>query len=184
MPCSIATLIEIDDAEAVEDAPARRREQPQIDAVLIGEDGAAYYDSRVILEYLDHLAGGGKIIPGEPERRFAALRLQALCDGILDASILAIYEGRWRPPEKHEPKWLDHQAGKVQRALAAIEKSPPMLDPLPALPDVGQIALACALGYRDFRFGGNWRSDYPRLVVWLDAFAARVPAFAATAPAA
>jgi glutathione S-transferase len=91
--------------------------------VLIGEDGVAYYDSRVILEYLDHLAGGGKIIPREAARRFAALRLQALCDGILDASILAIYEGRWRAPDKYEPKWLEHQAGKVQRALAELEKS-------------------------------------------------------------
>ncbi len=86
--------------------------------VLIVEDGIAFYDSRVILDYLDHRAGGGKIIPREPAQRFAALRLQALCDGILDASILTVYEGRWRPPEKHEPKWLDHQAGKVTRALA------------------------------------------------------------------
>jgi hypothetical protein len=39
------------------------------------------------------------------------------------------------------------------------------------------------LGYRDFRFGGSWRADHPRLVGWLDDFAARVPAFAATKPA-
>ena len=50
------------------------------------------------------------------------------------------------------------------------------------MPDVGQIALACALGYRDFRFAGSWRKDHPRLVAWLDNFAARVPAFAATRP--
>jgi glutathione S-transferase len=50
------------------------------------------------------------------------------------------------------------------------------------LPNVGQIALACALGYRDFRFGKSWRADHPRLVGWLDDFAARVPAFAATQP--
>ena len=51
-----------------------------------------------------------------------------------------------------------------------------------APPNVGQIALACALGYRDFRFEGTWRKDHPRLVAWLDQFAARVPAFAATKP--
>jgi glutathione S-transferase len=152
--------------------------------VLIAENGGALYDSRVILEYLDHRAGGGKIIPREAPQRFAALRVQALCDGILDASILTIYEGRWRPPEKHESKWLDHQAGKVKRALAMLEAAPPVLDPVPGLPHVGQIALACALGYRDFRFGGTWRGDHPRLVAWLDGFAARVPAFAATAPKA
>jgi glutathione S-transferase len=147
--------------------------------VLIVDDGSTIYDSRVILEYLDERAGGGKIVPREPGRRLKALRLQALCDGILDASILTVYEGRFRRPEVHEPKWLELQAGKVSRALAVLEAEPPPLDPVP---DVGQITLACALGYRDFRFAGDWRSDHPRLVGWLDRFAAQIPAFAATNP--
>ena len=152
--------------------------------VLIAEDGTAYYDSRVILDYLDDRAGGGKIVPRDAKARLAALRLQALCDGILDASILTIYETRWRKAETHEPKWLEHQAGKVSRALAALEAAPPPLDATPqVLPNVGQITLACTLGYRDFRFNGTWRGDHPRLVAWLDQFAARVPAFAATKPA-
>jgi glutathione S-transferase len=147
--------------------------------VLILEDGSAVYDSRVILDYLDDRAGGGKIVPRQPKERLAALRLQALCDGILDASVLTIYEARYRKPEMHEPKWLELQAGKVARALGILEAAPPPID---AMPDVGQIALACAIGYRDFRFGGSWRGEYPRLVAWLDNFAARVPAFAATKP--
>jgi len=144
---------------------------------LIVEDGTVFYDSPVILEYLDHRAGGGKIIPKDPNARFAALTLQALCDGILDAGILLVYEGRWRPAEKHEPKWIDHQRGKVQRALDVLEAAPPQLD---AMPNVGQITLACALGYGDLRFEGKWRESHPRLVKWLDEFAARVPAFEAT----
>ncbi len=148
--------------------------------VLIAEDGVAYYDSRVILDYLDDRAGGGKIVPRDAKARLAALRLQALCDGILDASILTIYETRWRKAEAHEPKWLEHQAGKVTRALAALDAAPPALDA--GLPNVGQITLACVLGYRDFRFGSGWRSDHPRLVAWLDNFAARVPAYVATKP--
>jgi glutathione S-transferase len=147
--------------------------------VLLVEDGSAIYDSRVILDFLDERAGGGKIVPRAGKERLAALRLQALCDGILDASILTIYEGRYRKPDMHEPKWLELQAGKVSRALAVLEAAPPPIDPTP---HVGQIALACALGYRDFRFGGSWRSEYPRLVAWLDNFAARVPAFAASKP--
>jgi glutathione S-transferase len=147
--------------------------------VLLFEDGSTLFDSPVILEYLDTLAGGGKIIPKETKARFDALRLEALADGILDASILLVYEGRYRPPEKHEQKWLDLQAGKVARGLAELEKAPPGLD---SPPNVGQITLACALGYRDFRFHGSWRKEYPRLVAWLDKFAAQVPAFAATMP--
>jgi glutathione S-transferase len=143
------------------------------------EPGTVLFDSRVILEYLDHRAGGGRIIPTDAAARFAALRLQALADGLMDASILLVYEGRWRPAEKHEPKWVDHQAGKVARTLASLETAPPGLD---APPTVGQIALACALGYRDFRFAGTWRKDHPRLVAWLDNFAAHVPVFNATKP--
>jgi glutathione S-transferase len=104
--------------------------------------------------------------------------MQALCDGILDASILTVYEGRWRAPEHHERKWLEHQAGKVTRALGVLNDAPPKHG---GLPHVGQIALACALGYRDLRFSTAWRADYPRLAAWLEDFAARVPSFAATA---
>ena len=145
---------------------------------LILDDGTVYYDSRVILEVLDHLAGGGRIIPREPTARFAALRLQALCDGILDASRAAgLRETATGRPTSSVQSWIDRQADKVARGLAALEAAPPTLDPMP---DVGQIALACVLGYRDLRFGGTWRKDHPRLLAWHDKFAAQVPAFAAT----
>ncbi|MGI8527763.1 MAG: glutathione S-transferase N-terminal domain-containing protein [Pseudolabrys sp.] len=123
--------------------------------VLKAEDGAEYYDSRVIVEYLDQRAGGGKIIPRDGAARFSALRMQALGDGINDASLLQVYEGRYRPAEKIVQGWLDLQAGKVARGLAALEAAPP--PPLTATPDVGQIAVACALGYLDLRFAGAWR---------------------------
>lgn len=173
--------IAIEAADTNDPGDSIRQQNPvgKIPALLV-EDGNVYFDSRVILDYLDHRAGGGRIMPADPAARFAALRLQALADGMMDASILIVYEARWRPAEKHEAKWLDHQAGKVARALAALEQSPPSAN---AAPTVGDIALACALGYRDFRFDGAWRADHPRLVKWLDDFTARVPAFAATRPA-
>jgi glutathione S-transferase len=149
--------------------------------VLLLDDGGTLFDSPVILEYLDMLAGGGKIIPAEKKARFEALRLQALADGILDASILLVYEGRYRAKEKHEQKWLDLQSGKVARGMAELEAKPPGLG---TPPTVGEITLACALGYGDFRFEGRWRKDYPKLVAWLDKFAAQVPAFDATKPPA
>lgn len=146
---------------------------------LVLDDGTTLFDSRVILEYLDHRAGGGRIIPLDPSLRFPALRLQALADGIMDACILLIYEGRYRPAEHHVQSWLDFQAGKVARGLAALEQDPPKLG---AAPNVGDIALACTLGYRDFRFQGTWRAEHPRLVAWLDEFAAKVPAFNESKP--
>jgi glutathione S-transferase len=172
--------IAIEPADTMSPSDTVRQQNPlgKIPALVL-EDGSVLFDSRVILDYLDHRAGGGRIVPTDAGARFSALRLQALADGLMDASVLLVYEGRWRPTERHERKWVDHQAGKVARALAALEAAPPALTaPL----DVGQIALACALGYRDFRFEGTWRADHPRLVNWLEGFAARVPAFAATKP--
>jgi glutathione S-transferase len=170
--------VTIEPADTVEPSDSLRRQNPLGKIpVLILDDGTALYDSPVILEYLDHRAGGGRIIPTAPAARFAALCQEALCDGILDAAILQVYEGRWRPPEHHVAKWVEHQAGKMTRALAALEAEPPGLD---TPPHVGQITAACALGYLDLRFEGTWRRDYPRLVAWLDRFAAAVPSFAAT----
>ena len=174
----LADQIEIRDTDLNSaDDPIRRQNPLGKVPALILEDGTTYYDSRVILDYLDHLAGGGRILPREPQPRFAALRLQALCDGILEASLLIVYEGRYRPPEMKVQSWLDRQAEKVTRGLAVLEAAPP---PIATPPTVGQIALACVLGYRDLRFGGDWRKDHPRLLAWHDKFAAQVPAFAAT----
>jgi glutathione S-transferase len=167
----------------LQDATDTIRKQNPVGKIpaLVLEDGSALFDSRVILEYLDHRAGGGKIIPRDPKTRFPALRMQALADGMTDAQILVVYEGRWRAAEKHEKKWVDYQSDKIKRGLAEFETAPPQLD---GMPHVGQIALACFLGHRDLRFNGDWRADHPKLVVWLDRFAAQVPAFNATKVAA
>jgi glutathione S-transferase len=174
--------VTIEKADPTDVADSIRQQNPigKIPA-LITEDGTVLYDSPVILEYLDHRAGGGKIIPQESKARFAALRLQALADGMTDAQILLLYEGRFREPEHHGKKWTDYQADKIKRGLTALEAEPPSLDPLP---NVGQIALACFLGHRDLRFAGDWRAAHPKLVTWLDRFAAKVPAFAETKVAA
>jgi glutathione S-transferase len=172
--------VKVEPASTQDPADPLRKQNPLGKVpVLIFDDGTALFDSPVILEYLDVLAGGGRIVPQDPKARFDALRLEALADGLLDASILIVYEGRYRPAEKHEQNWLDLQSGKVQRGLSALEAAPPGID---QNPNVGQITLACALGYLDFRFEGHWRREHPRLTQWLDAFAGRVPAFNATKP--
>ncbi|MER2606256.1 MAG: glutathione S-transferase family protein [Siculibacillus sp.] len=144
---------------------------------LVLDDDTVLYDSRVILEWLDLEAGGGRILPTDRTRRFTALRLQALADGLLDAAILIVYEKRFRSEAERNAAWVAHQSGKIERALDHLEETCPALD---APVDVGTIALACALGYLDLRFDRAWRAARPRLVAWLDAFAARVPAFEKT----
>lgn len=169
--------IEIVVTDTIDPSDSIRQQNPlgKIPALILA-DGKVVYDSRVIVEYLDMVAGGGKIIPNGPAR-LDTLVLQALADGIMDAGILQMYERRFRDEAKREPKWVEHQQGKIERALAVLEQQDV---PLHATPLIGEIALACALGYLDLRFEGAWRAKHPRLVAWLDRFAAAVPAFEKT----
>jgi glutathione S-transferase len=149
---------------------------------LILENGDVLFDSRVIIEYINELDGRNILIPAGMAR-FDALRRQALADGILDAAILQVYEVRFRPTEHHVQSWLDHQSGKVSRALKFAEGSvKPVKFVSPELPDIGDIALASSLGYLDFRFAGEWRKDHPKLVAWLAAFEQAAPGFKKSAP--
>jgi glutathione S-transferase len=168
--------IEIEPADTSDPADSVRLQNPigKIPTLLL-DDGRSLYDSAVILEYFDWLAGGGKLIPTGAER-FDVLTRAALADGVIDAAILRVYEQRWRDAATHSPRWLEHQTGKINRGLAALEAAPPD----PAKVDVASIGLACALGYLDLRFAAAWRKERPKLVPWLDAFSAAVPAFEAT----
>ncbi len=172
----LGSRISVVAADTMSPTDSIRRENPLGKIPTLVLDGTrTLYDSRVIVAYLDHLAGGGRLIPAETEARFDALKLEALADGVCDAALLQIYEGRFRDADTHSAKWLDHQAGKVERGLGSLEANPPS-GPV----TVGHVATACMLGYLDLRFGGTWRRGHPKLEAWLAAFAAAVPAFEGT----
>lgn len=160
--------------------PTLSRENPlsKIPALVL-DDGASLYDSVVICEYLDALAGGGRIIPPVSPARWEALRTQALADGVLDAAILVFYERLHRPKELHWTPWLDGQTQKAIQGLDALEAQAPRFGDAP---DIGQIAAACALGWLEFRAPfGDLRAGRPNLFAWYDRFARR-PSMIATAP--
>ena len=170
--------IENTDTASPDDSIRQQNPLGKIPALVL-DDGTTLFDSRVILEYLDHLAGGNKIIPAG-EARFAALRNQALADGLMDAAILQVYEKRFRPAQYRFADWSNYQAEKVKRVLAAWEAARPAPVNSGDDLDVGTITIACALGYLDLRFGGDWRADHPKLSAWIDAVEDAVPAFADT----
>lgn len=169
--------IHVEPADTVDPADSLRDQNPLGKIpVLILADGTAIYDSRVIVEYLDLLAGGGGLIPKDADHRIAALKLQALADGIMDAALLQVYEVRFRPEAARQAGWIAHQAGKVERGLAYLEANAPDVEDV----TVGEIAVACMLGYLDLRFAGTWRESHPRLLKFHDDFAAKFPIFEAT----
>jgi glutathione S-transferase len=135
----------------------------------IAEDGTVLFDSRVICEYIDARQGAG-LFPQGPGR-WPALVLQSLADGIMDAALLARYEQVTRPEERQWDDWLDGLHGKIRRALhTADAQVPEFADRV----HIGTLALACALGYLDFRFPElDWRRDHGRLDAWFKLFSAR-----------
>ena len=146
------------------------------------KDGSSLlYDSRVIIEYLDSKAGGGKLIPKAGVARFETLMRAALMDGIMDAAILVVYEGRMRPEDKYVESFVTYQREKIQRGLeVAAASSPKYCNG--AMPDAGEIGLACVLDYLDFRQQLNWRNHAANLHAWLADFAAAVPGYTETMP--
>jgi glutathione S-transferase len=143
---------------------------------LVLSDGTSIYDSGVIIDYLQELKGTDKLIPLRGLARFKALTLARLADGILDASILVIYDNRFRPGEPPSERWLAHQRGKINRGLAAFQSALPD----PRKTDVVSIGLACALGYLDWRKQVDRRPVYPGLVEWLKQLSEQEPAFERT----
>jgi glutathione S-transferase len=118
--------IETVKADPMDAADPLRRDNPLGKIpTLVTDDGKPVFHSRVILEYLDHIAGGGKLIPAAWPERVETLTPQAMCDGVMDVCILIIYEARHRPAALHHEPWLDYQRGKVVRGLAAFAKQPP-----------------------------------------------------------
>jgi glutathione S-transferase len=131
---------------------------------LVTDDGLALNDSPIITEYLDHIGGGAKLYPAPGPARWKALAMMALADGILDAAV-----GRrgmsQLPQDEGRQKYDARQKAAVFRALDALEASE-LSGPL----DIGRLAVVCALGYLDFRFGQeDWRTGRSKLAAFHDA---------------
>lgn len=158
------------------------RSNPLIKIPALETDaGTVLYDSRVICEYLDALAGGARLFPAGGDARWDALRRQALADGILDAGILRRYELALRPEALRWDEWLAGQQRKVELGLDAAERE---AGGWGDAFDIGHLTLACALGWLDFRFAEqNWRGSRPALAAWFARAGAR-PSMTQTPPQA
>ena len=146
---------------------------------LITDDGDALYDSVVICEYLASLAPERPLVPAAGPERWRVLRVQALCDGILDAAILVFYERANRPRELWWPAWLDGQSEKALQGLDALEVEVARFgDDV----DLAQICAGATLSWLEFRdVLGNLRASRPHLAAWYERFSAR-PSMRATEP--
>lgn len=143
---------------------------------LLTDDDVALFDSPVICEYLDSVGDALPLFPEHGAPRWRALKQQAMADGILDAAVGRRGElGKPRDPARDA--WMERQKAAVDRSLDQLEAEPPH-----KIVDIGSLAVACALGYLDFRFAADqWRSGRPSLAAWFEAFA-KEPGIARTGP--
>lgn len=147
---------------------------------LVRDDGPPLFQSNAVCEYLA-AQGAVSLYPGEGPSRWTALRQLALADGILDASVTVRMELTFHEPGTISKKLVERQEFSVALALDALEGDAGTLGgPV----TIGQIGVACALGYRDFRFSEvDWRTAHPKLADWFAGFAGRA-SMTATDPTA
>ena len=145
--------------------------------VMILENGNAIFDSRVITRYLDELAGSNLYLE---ENIYDILTLEALADGIMESAVSITYESKLRPENEQSPSWMEAQWSKVLHAVKALDEGE--FKAMDGDINMGQIAVACALGYLDFRHDARqWRSGHSNLASWNDKMM-KLPALIKTIP--
>jgi glutathione S-transferase len=146
---------------------------------LITDAGETLYDSTVICEYLDALAGGGVLIPRNASRRWRVLTNHALAQGMCESVISIRYEIWLRPERLRWDVWVDDQWDRIYSGVGWFESNDRELgDPI----DLAHLALGSLLGYVDFRWPHNgWRSRFPNVGSWFARLEQR-PSFVQTRP--
>lgn len=140
---------------------------------LITDDGLALFDSPVIAEYLDTLASdsglpGAPLFPAAGPARWRALRLQAVADGICDASVLRRKENE-RPAARQSADWAARQATAMGQGLDFLEQEA-AAGALEGPLTIGTLSALIAAAYVDLRWDADgWRRTRPHLAAWFAA---------------
>lgn len=149
---------------------------------LVADDGEIWFDSPVIATYVDTLPGGSALIPADPAAALRVRQLEALADGVTDAAVALVLETR-READKRDEAWVVRQREVLNRGLDALEQHAAARRDLngEAL-NLADIAVACALGYINFRrVAPNWCVQRPTLIALVERLFQR-ESFARTTP--
>jgi glutathione S-transferase len=146
---------------------------------LVTDAGETIFDSTVICEYLDALAGGGILIPRDALRRWRVLTNHALAQGMCDSAILIRYETWLRPEAARWSVWVDDHWDKINTGLDWFEHNAGVLnEPI----NIAHLALGSLLGYVDFRWPDlGWRTRFASVGAWFTQIEQR-PSFVRTKP--
>ncbi|WP_019169978.1 glutathione S-transferase N-terminal domain-containing protein [Pseudaminobacter salicylatoxidans] len=148
----------------------------RVPAFVVGE-GPGLFESSLICDWIcQELPAASSFLPRQ--RRWAVLTTQALADGLLEAGLLMRHESL-RPDHEQSPDWIARQLERVCDGVDGLSRNMAWSQ---GEPDLGQIAVACALGWLGFRFPDvGWMTEGSDLAGWYRAFAMR-QSMVSTAP--
>lgn len=131
---------------------------------LVTDDGECWYDSPIIAQYIELLGAAPQMVPSDPQQALRIRQLEALADGIMDAGLASVRE-QARPAAQQSEEEVLRQREKISRSLDALEgylnDGTLKTDEL----NLATIAIACAIGYLNFRrIAPGWCVDRPQLV--------------------
>lgn len=131
--------------------------------VLVLDDASVLYESYFICEYFDDLADAGIVLPRQGGERRKVLHKHLMGNGVMDAAVLRRVEClRGKDPDRE--KNLFRQTAITGRALDRLEAE---VRGLGQGLDLGNLSIAIALDYLDFRFDTDqWRIGRPKLADW------------------
>jgi glutathione S-transferase len=147
---------------------------------LVMADGAAYFDSPVIMAVIDAYTKA-RLYPKNAAKRVAVMQREALADGICDCLLTYMYEIRLRPEDKRMPEIMDRQFKKAMRGVDMLLTGRMTV---PVKIDAGHLAVRAMAGYLELRFNGRYEKGRSKLKKFAAAFDARFPELAALKPSA
>lgn len=148
---------------------------------LVTDDGECWYDSPIITQYIELLDIAPAMVPRDAKAALRMRQLESLADGIMDAGLVSVRE-QARPAAQQSEEELLRQREKISRGLDALEAFSADGTLNADEVNLATIAVACAVGYLNFRHvSPGWCATRPHLVKLVETVFQR-DSFARTEP--
>ena len=149
--------------------------------VRVTEEGECWFDSPIIAEYIELMNVAPAMLPRDPLESLRVRKIEALADGIMDAGLVSVRE-QARPAAQQSEDELLRQREKINRSLDVLEGYLVDGTLITDTVNLETIAIACAVGYLNFRrVAPGWCVDRPHLVKLVENLFSR-ESFARTEP--
>lgn len=89
---------------------------------LVDADGRAFYESSVVIEWMDRHAGGGRLIPADPEAALETRLVDRVIDHYVGGPMNRIVQERFRPAGSRDPFGAEQDAQVLARAWDWLEE--------------------------------------------------------------